>query len=90
MCHATDAVDVKERIRYAVWFADLALHRSQEIAARPVVLIKNVVLEIDILVSSTSDFYFITSVHMKQQKNSSLLVTHDAWLTRSTLLAQKA
>ena len=33
MCHATDAVDVKERIHYAVWFANLALHRSQEIAA---------------------------------------------------------
>ena len=33
MCHATDAVDVKERIRYAVWFANLALHRSKEIAA---------------------------------------------------------
>ena len=36
------------------------------------VLIKNVVLEIDILVSSTSDFYIITSVHMEQLKNSSL------------------
>ena len=33
MCHATDAVDVKERIRYAVWIANLTLHRSQEIAA---------------------------------------------------------
>ena len=32
MCHATVAVDVKERICYAVWFANLALHRSQEIA----------------------------------------------------------
>ena len=32
MCHATDAVDVKERIRYAVWFANfdpyIALRRS--------------------------------------------------------------
>ena len=38
-----------------------------------VVLIENVVLEIDILVSSTSDSYLITSVHMKQLKNSSLV-----------------
>ena len=37
------------------------------------VLIENVVLEIDILVSSTSDSYLITSVHMKQLKNSSLV-----------------
>ena len=37
------------------------------------VLIENVVPEIDILVSSTSDSYIITSVHMKQLKNSSLV-----------------
>ena len=40
-----------------------------------VVLIENVVLEIDILVSSTSDSYLITSVDMKQLKNSSLVST---------------
>ena len=37
------------------------------------VLIENVVLEFDRLVSSMSDFYFITSVHMKRLNDSRLV-----------------
>ena len=39
-----------------------------------VVLIETVVLEIDILVSSTTDFYITTSVQMKRLKSSSLIL----------------
>ena len=38
-----------------------------------VVLIENVVLEFDRLVSSTSDFYLITSVHMKRLNDGRLV-----------------